>query len=57
MEYCKKCVMPDTKPGVFLNDEGLCNACRTQKSKRTIDWEQRQEWLEEFRGHPDGGDR
>ena len=48
MEYCKKCVMPDTKPGVFLDDEGLCNACRTQKSKRAIDWEQRQEWLEEI---------
>lgn len=24
MKYCPKCVMPDTKPGVTLNDEGVC---------------------------------
>ena len=47
MKYCKKCVMPDTKPGVTLNNEGFCNACRTQIYKRNVDWEERQRWLEE----------
>ena len=40
--------MPSTKPGVVMDEEGLCNACRTQISKQTIDWKQRQEWLEEL---------
>ena len=41
MKYCGKCVMPDTKPGVYLDDRGLCNACRSQEIKATIDWEDR----------------
>ena len=41
MEYCKTCVMPDTKPGVWLDDEGRCNACRTSDEKSTIDWSER----------------
>ena len=41
MKYCDKCVMPDTKPGVYLDDRGLCNACRSQEIKATIDWEDR----------------
>jgi N-acetyl sugar amidotransferase len=48
MNYCQKCVMPDTKPGVTLDEKGLCNACRTQINKRKIDWEQRQKWLAEL---------
>jgi len=41
MKYCDKCVMPDTKPGVYLDHRGLCNACRSQEIKATIDWEDR----------------
>jgi len=24
---CKKCIMPDTKPGISFDDRGICNAC------------------------------
>ena len=27
MKYCKKCLYPDTKPGLNFDDEGICNAC------------------------------
>ena len=37
--------MPDTKPGVFLNEKGLCNACRSQESKRKINWKEREAQL------------
>jgi hypothetical protein len=38
MEYCKKCVMPDTKPGLMLDEEGVCQACRRYEQKKKIDW-------------------
>ena len=46
MRYCNACVMPDTKPGVFLDDRGLCNACRSQEIKISIDWNKRYKELE-----------
>lgn len=56
MKYCRKCVQPDTRPGVALNDEGVCSACVGQSEKETaIDWEQRakqfEEIVERHRGH------
>ncbi len=46
MKFCTRCVMPDTKPGVFLDDRGLCNSCRSQEMKRKIDWDVRKEELD-----------
>lgn len=48
MEYCKRCVMPDTKPGLVLDEEGICNACRSVEKKKLIDWEQRKRELIEL---------
>ena len=48
MKYCKNCVMPDTKPGVFLDERGLCNACRSQEIKSQIDWKERFKDLEKI---------
>jgi N-acetyl sugar amidotransferase len=48
MKFCRTCVMPDTKPGVWLDDQGRCNACRTKDIKVTIDWDQRFSELEEI---------
>lgn len=42
MKYCTKCVMPDTKPELTFDEEGVCNACRSHERKRgDINWEQR----------------
>ncbi|UUX92258.1 N-acetyl sugar amidotransferase [Methanoplanus endosymbiosus] len=41
MKYCKKCVMPDTRPGLGFDDEGVCFACRNHEKKSEIDWNSR----------------
>jgi N-acetyl sugar amidotransferase len=47
MIYCKRCVMPSTRPGLAIDSEGVCNACRWYEQKRTsIDWAKRREELQ-----------
>lgn len=46
MRYCSKCVMPDTKPGIVLDERGYCNACRSRELKGKIDWKERAEQLD-----------
>lgn len=41
LTYCKKCVMPDTKPDLHLDDQGVCNACRSFESRKEVDWDAR----------------
>lgn len=38
LTYCKRCVMPSTKPDLHLDEEGVCNACRSYEKRREIDW-------------------
>lgn len=42
MIRCTKCVLPDTKPDLFFDSEGVCDACRSAEQKKTIDWTARQ---------------
>lgn len=44
MKFCKKCVMPDTRPGISFNEEGICSACQSYDRRRRIDWKAR--WKE-----------
>ena len=47
--YCKKCLMPSSRPRVTFNEEGVCNACQWAEVKRTsIDWAARWKELEEL---------
>lgn len=46
MNFCSSCVMPDTKPGVVLDDRGFCNACRAKEIKESLDWDGRYKELE-----------
>lgn len=49
MKYCKRCVMPDTKPDLFFDEEGICNACRSFEKRKEIDWEtRRKEFFQVF---------
>lgn len=41
LTYCKRCVMPATKPDLLLDDEGICNACRSYERRKEIDWDSR----------------
>ncbi|MDC2978446.1 N-acetyl sugar amidotransferase [Pelagibacteraceae bacterium] len=42
MKFCKLCVLPDTRPNLFLNSKGICNACETFKLNNKIDWKKRE---------------
>lgn len=47
MRYCKKCVMPDTKPDLFFDKDGICVACRAAEEKNSkIDWKSRKKELD-----------
>ena len=48
MRYCNNCVMPDTRPGLVLDDNGICNACRWEESKSFIDWDNRHNELQKI---------
>lgn len=41
LTYCKSCVMPDTKPDLHMDEEGVCNACRSYESRKEINWDVR----------------
>jgi N-acetyl sugar amidotransferase len=45
LTYCRRCVMPDTKPDLHLDEEGVCNACRSYERRKDVDWNQRHEDL------------
>jgi N-acetyl sugar amidotransferase len=36
--YCQRCILPDTRPGVRLDADGVCAGCRNAGRKREIDW-------------------
>ena len=46
MRYCKKCVMPDTRPGITFNEEGICSGCQSFERRKDIDWDARWKELE-----------
>lgn len=49
MKSCKKCVMPDTRPRITFDDEGVCSACEWKEIKDTqIDWQAREKELIEL---------
>ena len=49
MRYCRKCVQPDTRPGIYFSEEGICGACLYQEEvKNTIDWEKRENEIREI---------
>ena len=54
MRYCNRCVMPDTKPGIQFDAEGICSACRSVEKKHAVNWDERAEQLrsicDEIRG-------
>ena len=45
MKYCKRCLFPDTKPDLYFDEEGICDACRSAERKhgkeKAIDWKAR----------------
>ena len=48
MKFCTNCVMPDTKPDLSFNNEGVCNACLNYMNRKEVDWDQRRKELDEI---------
>lgn len=45
IRYCTRCVMPETKPDLFIDHEGVCSACRAYEQRGEIDWPARRQTL------------
>lgn len=41
--YCVRCVYPDTKPDLHLDEAGLCSACHSFESRTEVDWDLRRD--------------
>ena len=52
LTYCTKCVMPDSKPFLTFDADGVCAACRAHETKQErlsgIDWTARKRRLDEL---------
>lgn len=46
IRYCVRCVMPETKPDLKIDEAGVCNACRSYERREQVDWDQRKRELE-----------
>ena len=46
MDYCKRCVYPaNARPGIVMDEEGVCSGCRLIESRPQIDWSAREKLL------------
>jgi len=45
VRYCRRCLMPETKPDLEFDAEGVCSACRYFERRGVVDWESRQKEL------------
>lgn len=43
--YCRRCLYPNTKPGLSFDAEGVCGACRNFERRAAVDWDARREEL------------
>ncbi len=43
--FCKKCLFPNTKPDLYFDDNGICDACHSAETKwgkgNIVDWDER----------------
>ena len=60
IRYCRRCVMPETKPDLQIDAEGVCSACRYFDRRKEIDFAARkvelQKILDKYRSKGDGYD-
>ena len=42
LNYCKKCVMPTTKPDLEFDSNQVCSGCINFENRKNIDWDKRE---------------
>jgi len=52
IRYCKRCLFPDTKPDLYFDDTGVCDACKSAERKHgiedAVDWDARAKAFDEL---------
>src|SRR3989304_1219971 len=48
IRYCVRCIMPETKPDLHIDGEGVCSACRSFERRKEVDWDNRGGALKEI---------
>lgn len=49
MKYCSKCVLPDSRPGIFIDESTICSGCKNNIFiPKKIDWEERKLLFKNF---------
>ena len=38
LNYCKNCILPNSRPNLHINSEGICNACVSHSKKNNVNW-------------------
>ena len=46
LKICSKCIQPNTRPGIFFNNESICGACLWEEEKNKINWSERADELQ-----------
>ena len=44
--YCRRCLIPETKPDIFFDADGVCSACRHFEHRGDVDWDARRRELD-----------
>ncbi|MBN2517356.1 MAG: N-acetyl sugar amidotransferase [Candidatus Altiarchaeota archaeon] len=48
IDYCTRCVTPNSRPRIEFDKEGVCNACRhAEEYKRIVNWDEKEGELRE----------
>jgi N-acetyl sugar amidotransferase len=48
MKYCKSCLIPDSRPDQYFNENYVCNACLNYETRKTINWGKRLDELKKI---------
>ena len=41
IRYCKKCIIPETRPHTEIAQDGICSGCKYFEQRKNIDWAKR----------------
>lgn len=46
LTYCTNCLMPNTKPDLSFDENGVCSACNSFSNRKHVDWSERKNELQ-----------
>ena len=42
MKYCINCVLPESRPNLYILKNGICSACTSHSNKSKINWKKKE---------------